>query len=212
MSANASRRRRIVIDQKKPKPFVVTWYRDARSEIVNYFLSGGDPGSVEAALENLGSSEAGDNRKRQEEELSAEALAAFLDGQEDFEVWDVEYARAQSSAPKLEIGGVSVSVQPDLLIKGSRKGRPFRGALKIHIVKGRQLDDEAGVCAAAVLKQWVADHFATEEEPVHPDYCMVLDVFAGQLWRAPKSAKRRMDRVAAACEEIALRWPTVATD
>jgi hypothetical protein len=38
---------------------------------------------------------------------------------------------------------------------------------------------------------------------------VAVDVFSGSIVTAPVRSQKRMENIEAACEEIALRWPTL---
>jgi hypothetical protein len=210
MSAHSGRRRTIVADQKRPKDFIVTWYKEARSTLIEYFTRGCEPQLIEQAIEALAEGPYETERRQQEAELSVEALDVFLEDPELLDLSGLTIRAGSNNTPPLSIAGVNISVAPDLLLEGThRNGSPFRGTVKIYMVKGHGLDADAGACAATVIRQWTDQFYAEAAKLGSPAHCMVLDVFAQKVFSAPKSFRRRMTQIEAACEEIALRWPTV---
>lgn len=208
MTAGAARRRSIVRDQKRPRAVIVARYNTARRAIVDHLAAGGvDNNALIDTIEDL-EARSGANPSKwhaQDQLLSVEALDAFLEVNLPLDRWAVR--RCPGDPPKLQIGGVQISVRPDLLIRGhDRDGAPWFGAVKVHISKGFPLCEAAAQYTATMLHLWVEQHLATADEPANHAACLVLDVFAQAVWTAPRSNQRRRADVAVACEEIALRW------
>jgi hypothetical protein len=54
LTANPSRRKRIIKDQKNPKGFIVIRYKDARKALVDFFANGkGDKKYIEAKIRDI---------------------------------------------------------------------------------------------------------------------------------------------------------------
>lgn len=208
MTAGAVRRRSIVRDQKRPRAVIVARYSRARRAIVEHLAAGGqDNNALIDTIEDLEArtEETQSKWHAQDQLLSVEALDAFLEVNLPLDTWEVR--RCPGNPPKLQVGGVQISVRPDLLVRGhDRHGEPWFGAVKVHISKGFPLNELAAQYSATLLHQWVEQHLSTEHEPANHKACLVLDVFAQTVWTAPRSHRRRRADIAVACEEIALRW------
>ena len=61
----------------------------------------------------------------------------------------------------------------------------------------------------AVLVAVFAEKHLSHAGTVDPAICFSLDVFGGNLVKAPNSYIKRIDSIQNSCEEIALRWPTI---
>ena len=209
MTAHPGRRRKIVQDQKYPSDFVVARYSSARDAIIQHLLGQIDDSGVIAIIDSLGETVATTPWQEQDAQLSAEALEAYLDI--DDHGLDVEALRVgEPSAPRFEVGGVEVSVRPDLLAAAvDGRGRDVVGGVKLHVSKTNTLDDEAGEYVATILHQWAESELTTDGGIVDRRLCVVIDVFGKRSFVAPRSHIQRMRRVEAACEEIALRWGSV---
>jgi hypothetical protein len=100
------------------------------------------------------------------------------------------------------LGGVELSVRPDLIITGEEPG-----AVKLYLGKSSPLTKNAvgrigsGTYAAALLHLW-----AERELGASPERCFVLDVLAGKLFTAPEKFVQRRKDAAAACSEISILW------
>lgn len=208
MTASVVRRRAIVRDQKRPRPVIVARYNTARRVIVEHLSGAADKHRLIDTIEDLDSQQPTSKWHAQDQMLSVEALDHFFDVQLPFDTWQVQ--RCPGNPPKLDVNGVAVSVRPDLLVRGvNRAGAAWFGAVKVHISKGFALNETAAQYSATAVHQWAEQHLATPTTPVNPLGCVVIDVFSQSVWTAPTANQRRRAHLAAACEEIALRW-TVA--
>lgn len=208
MTASVVRRRAIVRDQKRPRPVIVARYNKARRVIVEHLAGTADKHRLIDTIEALECQQPTSKWHAQDQMLSVEALDHFFDVQLPLDTWQVQ--RCPGNPPKLDVNGVAVSIRPDLLVRGTnRAGKAWYGAVKVHISKGFALNEAAAQYSATALHQWAEQHLATPTTPVNPRGCLVIDVFSQSVWTAPTAHQRRRAHLAAACEEIALRW-TVA--
>jgi hypothetical protein len=184
---------------------VVARYSRARRAIVEHLTTGRDKHQLIDTIEDLEGQPTRSKWHAQDQLLSVEALDRFLDVQLPLDTWQVR--RCPGNPPKLDVGGVQVSVRPDLLVRGiDRNGASWFGAVKVHLSKGFALNDVAAQYSATALHQWAEQHLATPATPANPRACLVIDVFAQAVWTAPRAHRRRRAHLEAACEEIALRW------
>jgi hypothetical protein len=208
LQANPQRRKKIVSDAKNPKPFVVTRYSDAREAIKNYFTSGFNTDILDASIEAHQGKDPASEFQEQDQALSIELLEMMLDldlpDLSEFSLYVYEGAN-----PKLNIAGVDISVNPDLIIRSDNRGQKVVGAIKLHISKSNQLDEEGAKNVAILLKEFVENHIAEDGEKVYLPFCIAVDIFGKVVCAAPKSFKRRMTYISSACEEIALWWDSV---
>lgn len=206
MTAGVVRRRAIVRDQKRPRAVIVARYSRARRVIVDHLTTGRDKHQLIDTIEDIEGQPTRSKWHAQDQLLSVQALDHFLDVELPFDTWQVR--RCPGNPPKLDVGGVQVSVRPDLLVRGSTAhGSPWFGAVKVHLSKGFALNDVSAQYSATALHQWVDQYLATPDSPANPRACLVIDVFAQSVWRAPHAHRRRRAHLEAACEEIASRWP-----
>lgn len=195
-------------DSKKPKLFVVKRYGDAREAIKNYFISGFDTDILNASIEAIEEKDPASEFQEQDQILSIELLEMMLDL--DFpDLSGFSISVYDGENPKLEISGVDVSVNPDLIIRGDNRGQKMIGAIKLHISKNNKLNEEGAKNVATLLKEFVENHVAEDDEKVHLPFCFSVDTFGKSVITAPKSFKRRMTYISSACEEIALWWDIV---
>jgi len=205
IEAKPGRKKTIVMTQKEPSNFMVTRYSDARRAIKKYLRENQEPNIIyQSITDHKAKTTTGDFQK-QDKQLSLELLSAVLDIEfPDFEGLTIESYSGNN--PKLDISGVAVSVYPDLIIRGEKRGQKFVGAIKLDLFKVNKLGKEGPKYITTILRKFVEDHVAAEDEMVKPKFCFYASVFDGILENAPNSFKNRMQHISVACEEYALWW------
>jgi hypothetical protein len=208
MVATPRRRRRIIIEQKRPPDFQTARYTEAQDAIASFLATGCNNDEVILeAIRRLGASLPRTEWDAQRIQLCTEAIEAFMDFDDFSLLEEMAVSRGMSDPPKLQIGGVGVSVRPDVTLQGSdRSGAPVLGAVKLYIGKTIPLDAQSGAFVATTLHQYV-DQLLEPEGAAAYRKCIVLDVFAGEMYEAPRAFQRRREDIEAACEEIARAWP-----
>lgn len=207
-SAGALRRKRILKDAKYPQTYITTLYERSRAALKTYFRQGFDLNILEEAIEELEDTIASSNNDANDIKNSIKALkiAQTIDLPE-LEGYDLSpFPKANS---KIVLNGVTISVYPDLIIRGVKKGKKFVGGIKFHIVKGTTASEEAGEMVATLVKVFLEDHVAESDEVVLPSKCFAIDIFAKQVKVAPRAHVQRMNQVLAVCDEIVVLWPTI---
>ncbi len=207
MTADPSRRKRIIADQKKPKRFIVQRYSIARRAIADYFVyHRGDKKEIERLIQSLIYEKYDTDFKKSDSILSIEALSIFKKNvtfDKSLFNFDLEKFRSFESK-RLDVSGVSVSIRPEVIISGKMRGKPFIGAIKMHFSKTNQLDKEAGSFISTLLYQYLIETYP--EMKVRPEFCFSLDVFSSTVITAPKNFARKWMQITDACEEIKIRW------
>lgn len=206
LTATPARRRSIVQQQKYPATFRTARYREAYSAIAACCLTGFDPGILNQTLASLAASTGSENEMQRLHNCQ-EALSHFASMIEDLPFDEVQLSAPEGQLPYLMLGGVEVSVRPELLCSGV-VGRPPQarsGAIKFYFSKTNPLTLEAAQYVGAVTLNYLADCLI-QPDPVDYRMVWVVDVFAEQIFPAPKSTVRKIDDAVAACEEILGRW------
>lgn len=206
---NASRRRAIVAEQKRPRAYRVARYDLVRREIARFYRSGQDPEAIVRVIEEIESGLHSFTAADDDRDNSVRALEAFLDGSDLFEMEGLQVLAGPHDPPKLSIAGVDVSVRPDLVLRGRRRRTNLVGAVKFHIAKGIALDEEMGINAATVLHQYVDEQMRTDDEKASHSHCVVFDVFARRWHHATPAVVRRRKLVENACSEIRMWWDSL---
>lgn len=210
VTASPKRRLRILNDQKYPSDVVIPLYRMAHAPLTAYFESGGlQPEAITSAIDHLRSDESGSKWVLQDRRNTADALERILllTRSLPLERPTYQYLRAPGNPPKLSFSGVEVSVRPDLLLRVSKRGRQYSGAIKFHFMKTAEnsLGEDGGRYIASLLHRWSQENSAEGFEP-RPEFCLSVDVFRSSVVPAPRAFSRRLSEIEAACQEIASRW------
>jgi hypothetical protein len=108
--------------------------------------------------------------------------------------------------PPLEVAGVSIHVRPQVVLQElDAHGDSQVGLLKLYFSKHHPLDERSGQYIATLLRAFAEQHLAPLG-PLDSKRMLVVDVFAGRAYSAPRARARRLCDVRHACEEIAARW------
>lgn len=211
ITASASRRHRIIRDQKYPNDAIVTLYRHAYAPIEEYFQRGRDVTVIRDAAERLREDREGSEWTIDDRWNTAEALERFAEIADGLPSdSDERYFRGDRQPPKLNISGVDISVRPDFLIEFNRRGQKYTGALKLHFVKNQAsaLTRTGSEYVSTLLYQWLEAHGPDGSVPSY-QHCISIDVFRGTTFQAPRSNVRRMQEISILCEDIAYNWPRI---
>lgn len=201
--ATAGRRHSILVDQKFPAAFKAAKWTEAYPATADVLAHGGDAKLAARYINDWGSRAPATELEAQQLALWRDAMLTFQSYAGDLEL-DYPYAPGLAAA-YVSLGGVELSIRPDLLITGHEPG-----AVKLYFGKSSPLTKNAGgrigsgTYAAALLHLW-----AERELGASADRCFVLDVLSGELFTAPgKFSQRRKDALAA-CREIAVMWRVI---
>lgn len=201
------RRHRILHDAKFPPDYIRPMYRTA-GEVVSTFIAGGmaDIGALERAIEALGRETPNtvwDQRRINSNIDALESVGNMIDA---IDLRGAVAELAPQRAEHLVRNGVSISVRPELILRGTRRGQPVVGAVKLHFPKQNPLGQDGSGYVSAVLGAHLQ---ATRDDQVDPALCVVLDVSSGQFFGGPASTRQRLRQVDEGCIEIAGRWPSI---
>lgn len=205
--ASAGRRRTIIQDQKNPKAFIAASYREAYGPLAACLVAGGDPRYLDKQLRTWRTRVPKTDFEARCLPLCIEAVVAFQALLATGRLAHLTFATGIDEA-SLMIGGVKVSISPDVLVAG-----PEAGAAKIYLSKTGPLTKDvskrpgSSSYAATTLHQWVEQELGGGD----PQRCLVIDVFAGEVYLAPRSSVQRRRDIESACREIAAVWATIPT-
>lgn len=203
--APAGRRRTLLRDQRYPPTYKVASYSEAYSAIAEALVCGRDVKVLDAYIEDWSRRKASSAFQAASFKLWCAAAVAFKNLLAGGALEQYEFEDGVRDA-HIDVGGVKVSIRPDALITS-----PATGALKLCFSKVSPLTADQGnrfgsaSYAAAVLHQWVG----TRVQEAPPKACLVVDVFAGTVHRAPMHFVRRRSDLTASCEEISKLWISI---
>lgn len=199
------RRRSIIKEQRKPKDFIVARYAKAEQAIKEYFTTHKpNTDQLQGAIGSLSAMAHRQSWEGQTADLCTKALISFLNIAEQVPTNGYKPVEGNNNVPKLNLAGLDISVRPEILLTNSETGAVV-GGIKLYLGKTHPLSDLAMIINSTVLYRYLAETLS-DEVSVAPQNCFVVDVFAGKVVHAPKTYKRNMQQVSAACNEIANMW------
>lgn len=204
VTSNPLRRAQIVKDAKSPSTFKVVRYKDAREAIVSYLMNGFNDEILNDCIEYLKSLKP--NTPFEEDDINNSIFA--LDAASTIGIDELSGCVIEKSVGNtlVNIAGVNVSINPDLLITNLNTNKV--GALKVHISKSNTLNEEALTYVGVLIKRYLINE-GIEEKKINEDLCVAVDCFEGNYKTAPKSYKRMLSRIEAACNEFLLKWNSI---
>jgi len=201
LTATATRRKKLIEDQKYPSTFITGTYKIAREAIIKYILKDYDAEILNDAIEKIRKADEIDDTEKANSILALEEVLKH-----DLpDLSSYKKVRYKPKSGKLRIKELDVSIRPDIILYKGKKV----GCIKIHIIKTNRLTKEAGQCVTALLNQYCNSAVIDGDEVVDPKLCISFDCFGYTHEVASKSVTRRMANIEAACEEIVLRWDSV---
>lgn len=191
-------------------------YRGARESIPEFLCDDGRRVSILVeAIEDQKTREAKPNASdwvKNDCRTSVDAIEAFHNSYNKLGLAKITCKPILGSLPNLEIEGVAVSVNLDATTHRVDKDKLSRvGGLILSLAKSEpsaRNRQERSKTAAVLVALFAAKHLKHAGE-ADPAICLSLDVFGGNLIKAPNSYIKRVDNMSASCEEIALRWPGI---
>ena len=203
--ASSIRQKGIVKDQaaERSPGFKAFRYNEARAACVRYFAEGFDLTIIDNAIEALNKKEILNEHDANDQKASIEALNE-LKNIDLTQFSGLKFERYSGDA-KIEISGVDVKVNPDLIIRGEQKKKKVIGAIKIHIIKD-SLSSKSQSVVATVLQKFIDEKVRNEDERVLHNLMFSIDIFAGTVHPAPKAQALLLANIEASCDVYRLIW------
>lgn len=204
LTANPSRRRTILHDQKYPSDFIVTRYNDAEKAITDYIV---DQNTLvlDSALRELEQKTIATEWEAQTQALNREAIYSFYEiaDQIQFDGCVLEKT-VRTAVNSVVIENVTVSVRPEIHITKQTKDKTLSGAVKLYFSKTNSLANESGLYIASMLMKYLQCN--RQNNMPHRKLACVIDVFGQTPHFAPATNIMRMRDITAACMEIGAMW------
>ncbi|HBD25673.1 hypothetical protein [Flavobacterium sp.] len=205
LKADSVRRRRIIEDQKEPMDFIAIRYADARKAMINYIIKDFNKSIIENEIEQLSSKINENDFQENDVKTSIEALNCFLNIELPEEL--LKFRRVKSNKKYiLKVKDLNININPDILIKGTIKNKPFIGGIKFNIVKGHKLNDDDRKNVATLIHQVLEEQ---SKDTPNLNFCISIDVFNMTFDNAPKSYKMRRKQIEFACDELGIIWDSI---
>lgn len=113
---------------------------------------------------------------------------------------------AASTAQKLVYHGVSISVRPEIILRGTYKGKKLVGGVKLHFAKGFEMTDETAGYVSAAVNEYCQRFITIDGSVVNPAFCQVFDIGSGKVYPGVKATKSRLRDIEDTCRNIADIW------
>lgn len=203
--APAGRRATILRDQKFPPAFKASRFRDAYVALADILVRRGGVHAIDAQI-------AAWRSHWPSKKFQAECLQNCIDALTAFRAlmirgeFDGMMFLPGMTAAYVELGGVDLSVRPEVVIGGATPG-----AMKLYLGKSAPLTADtrgrpgSSSYATTALNLWAEGAFRSAP----PEGSIVVDVFAGRVHRAPTRQHNRRNDLRAACQEIAVMWDSI---
>jgi len=209
VEATASRRNAIIKRCKFPSTYITKWYNEAE-DILAFYLSEikDDPKQLMIEADRLRTRSYDDDMEKKYAVASASALKSFVTEAEKIRVALELYTLEMSvneNRHKFILKGVQISLRPELIVR-DYKGKQQLGFVKFYFGKDDPLSEPRGELMACLLRHYFELEHGLAFKTQH---CMVLDVYRGRLFYAPKAFKRRVADIEASLQEIADRWAMI---
>jgi hypothetical protein len=210
LHSSPSRRAAIIRTAISPPVFLVDRY-GITQRVARQALSSRSIGPLQIAHEMVSKKVARNQFHKSRIANTLESLEGTKQLLMDYVAADLGYARPSPVDASCEIEGMNVRVSPtSIVFTRNPSGGLEVGILKLHCSKSFRLSTTAAADYGALL-HWYADTKLGPMGSVSPELCILLDVFSGEKFKAPKSFKMRRKTLSEACQEIADRWDRVAS-
>jgi hypothetical protein len=210
MVASFKRQRTILRTLKFPKDCVGPQFDPAQKAVVRYLAGGGGGASrLRPIIDGLLTGDGRGDWFERRDKLSAQAAECLLNMEGQLKLEGLAVSEGCDRSHRTTIGGVVVSVYPDLVVRGEKGGEPIVGAMKFRYVKTKPVNAEWAQYSATILHRYVESELALEGEVAQRTLCRVVDVFAGKVYEAPGTFKARRENVEAACWHIKNSWDSI---
>lgn len=208
VSASPNRKASIIKAQKKPNPFITSWYRSPKSIMGKFYRDPSNTDIIEKGLKQLKEKKPSTRRQASEKQGGIEILERFIrmNVPKCFKEENVEFLKPAMKS--ILNYGVEVITSPELLFKVEHDGKWRYGAVKFHASKsGRFTRTQAGIVSTVLnmyLKRYVAAYDPDAE--VAPEYCLCVDVFNEIITNASGDSRSNELAINQACLEVVKLW------
>lgn len=215
ITATPTRRKSIITNAKYPKTVIVAQYRDAYEHLVSFLTNSARTApnfhSQISGLEDKAIDPSYSMWVQSDASRSAEALSKVHSAYNSTKLSSFDFRVLPKSKPKIAIEGVQVSPSAVCSVHGIFRKEPAVGCLSIFINKSESsVKARKERCmSAAVLSILYAEQHLPQFGFAAPKLNLSYDVLEGRLLSAPNTYSKRLSNMKFACEEVALRWPTV---
>lgn len=152
MVAKPARRLSIIRNQKRPADFIVAYYSQAEDAIAESIIQNHPLGFIESQIQALEKKPVSSDWDATRKSICVEALDYFSSFAKDATFGAYRCTRGATDQPKTAIGGLTVSVRPEVLLLNEQN--EVVGAVKLIFSKGRTAEVEEVEYIGAVLNHY----------------------------------------------------------
>lgn len=204
----------IIRRAKAPQIPPITRYRDVRP-VVTSFLSDDsrrvNPLTSAEQMFQQRADDAAESALRQDDARNSIEVLHSIQAMTN-QISAFTFRPGPQAQPKLNLGGVEVSVRADLFVRMPIRGVDHAGAAVLRLTQDDADTDAArskrrdmGLYVATLVRLHV-DQNLQPSVPVSNRLCMSIDVQHGELFQAPDANTRRMNDLESACRMISAIW------
>ncbi|MET0404690.1 MAG: hypothetical protein ABW123_19905 [Cystobacter sp.] len=206
LTAAPALRKQLIQTQKNPPDPRYLRYPDAARAITDFLCHGQDESLLRRHQHRLATTVYPSEFDAHRAESCIEAIEAWRHIHPSLGLGRLIVTSVGEEPPTLDVAGVSVQVRPQVVLQEmDAHGDCQVGLLKLYFSKHHPLDERSGQYIATLLRAYAEQHL-TPLGPPDSRRMLVVDVFAGRAYTAPRARARRLCDVRLACEEIAARW------
>jgi hypothetical protein len=207
LMATPALRKRLIHEQKHPPDPQYLRYLEAEQALRDFLCHGQERTRLAAWQERLAETQPQSEYDAHRLELCLEALERFEHVLPHLQLEGLVLEEPSGLPETLELAGVSIRMRPQAVVHESGPGgRRRSGVLKLYFAKHHPLHERSGQYIASLLQLYAERHLGGPGR-VDERLVRVVDVFAGEVFTAPRARTRRLSDAELACEEIAARWP-----
>lgn len=212
-SVNAKQREAVIRAAKFPRKTAVIAYRQAKPPMRSFLTAGdGDLAYFDTVLARF---EATKRRSADYDKMEAQRCIDAI------EAFKTTFSRGRAKRYSFDAGpidvsmvkeGVKINVRLDVTAtERNNEGGLFSGGAVFFMSAsaGSRKNIEERRKHTASLVHWVLEESSQSIEPL-PRLCMSIDVFGGEIVKAPSSYDRLRANIVSSCQEVALKWDMVA--
>jgi len=216
--ASPARQKRIAQDCKVAPKVLVAPYREARDVFsMSLTLGGINAGHLLREATNIEERVPASPWQRVENPRSALALKRIAGIAELVECQGGHVIHPPSGNwGGIKIAGVYVSVNPELVFSIVHRGLRKVGGVILNTGQDAKFsldrshdDHSVGDYLTTLLYRMLEQRFPAGGTPPLHTRCYAMDVARGKIHQAPQAHKRLLKNLEAACEVIAMRWPSI---
>jgi len=192
---------RIVQQQLKVNKLLTPWYQLAKNRIKLYLKNISDFTVLTNAISELKAKVPKDDKSKNNIAVSIEAIEKVI-AAELQNVVIQKYDIIDSKIKNLEIGKISINVNPDLIFRYTDQGKIKLGALKFHVSKSNPFDLQQSKRIANILRVFLEEKIAAPNEFVEASSCWSYDIFAERLVHSDQNATVTVAETKDLCLEL----------